>query len=101
MDLGMNMLLDTVLKKLNIDPVEIKKTIAGVVQITVNAEKRLSAIEAQNARIERRVMLVNDKLNLLIAAKGLDYAGTEIDPAGTADGLEPGAPAIGGPPAHG
>ena len=80
MPTGMNMMLAALLKNLNIDPEEIKKQIAGFVQIAVNADKRLSNLETQAARIEA-------KLNLLLDAKGLDYGGvTEIDLKGAIGG---------------
>lgn len=80
MSAGMNMMLASLLKNLNIDPEEIKKQIAGFVQIAVNADKRLTALETQAARIEA-------KLNLLLDAKGLDYGGVaEIDLKGAIGG---------------
>lgn len=94
MDLGMSMLFDTLLKKLNIDPEEIKKNIAAFGQIAVNADTRLNALKVQQDRLER-------KLNLLLDAKGLDYAGTEINPAGTIGGPEPAAVDVGGTVAPG
>lgn len=79
MSMGTNILVEAVLKSLKIDKEKFEQSIAGIVQIALTANSRLTALENSAARIEA-------KLNLLLDAKGLDYAGTEINAQGNAGG---------------